>query len=249
MNRKQPRVPSQPIEILIATGNPSKAREIEAVLCAPSPLKAEDDQGGSPKGWGEGDEREKAPTTDQPTILWKTLKDLPPIPEPDETGLTFAENAALKARYYSNATGLWTLADDSGLEVDALHGDPGVRSARFADDIPENAPRDIRDPANNRKLIGLLKNVPPHRRSARFRCALALADGQKILATADGTIEGVIIDTPRGQNGFGYDPHFLVTELGQTTAELAPIHKNKISHRGIALQLLRERLLNLLPPN
>ncbi len=216
---------THPVTILIATGNPGKAREIEAVLTPP---------------------RAESPA-DGPPVRWMTLKDIGrDIPEPDEDGLTFADNAALKARYYSRATGLWTLADDSGLEVDALGGDPGVRSARYSDDLPENAPREIRDPANNAKLIRLLAGVSDEMRTARFRCSLALADGDRILATADGAIEGRIIDTPRGQNGFGYDPHFLVESLNQTTAEIDPALKNQISHRGQALRVMCETLKRLL---
>lgn len=217
--------PITPVTILIATGNPGKAREIEAVLghFADAAIHSNDAMSSS-------------------NIRWKTLKDFPPIPEPIEDADTFAANAALKARYYSKATGLWTLADDSGLEVDVLGGQPGVRSAYFAEEIPEDAPREIRDPANNRKLIALLKNVSLEKRTARFRCALALADGDKILATTEGAIEGVIIDQPRGQNGFGYDPHFLVPQLNQTTAEIESKHKNQISHRGQALRIMCERL-------
>ncbi len=209
-------------EILIATGNPSKAREIIAVLSGQEP--------GAP----------------HPRIVWRRLDELPGhIPEPIEDGDTFEANAALKARYYSRRTGLWTLADDSGLEVDALGGAPGVRSARYAD-LPGGTSRAERDAANNRKLIAALRGTRPARRTARFRCALALADADELLAAAEGTIEGRIIDVPRGQNGFGYDPHFLVPDLGRTTAELEPAHKNRISHRGRALLALRGRLLALL---
>ncbi|HWL94759.1 MAG TPA: RdgB/HAM1 family non-canonical purine NTP pyrophosphatase [Phycisphaerae bacterium] len=219
----------RPISILIATGNPHKAREIVGVLSSRG-TDFQSVRGGSDFQSG-------------PVIEWKTLSEVsPPIPEPDEDGETFADNAALKARYYLKATGLWTLADDSGLEVDALGGRPGVRSARFAEDVAENAPRSVRDPANNRKLIALLRDIPPARRSARFRCALALADGQEILATAEGTIEGVIVDEPRGENGFGYDPHFFVPSLNQTLAEIGSEEKNRISHRARALGVMCEHL-------
>jgi len=211
------------IEILIATGNPRKAEEIQSVLS----------EGGGSSG-GDG------------VIHWLTLKDLPsPIAEPIEDEDTFAGNAALKARYYSAATGHWTLADDSGLEVDALGGAPGVLSARFADHAP-GATRPERDAANNRKLIQALRDVAVEKRTARFRCALALADGDRILVTADGTVEGRIIDDPRGENGFGYDPHFLVTPLDVTAAELSAEHKNRISHRGRALREMKECLSELL---
>ena len=143
-------------------------------------------------------------------VAFITLADIGEVPEAVEDGATFAANAAAKARHYSRLTGRWTLADDSGLEVDALEGAPGVYSARYA------GPHD--DDANNAKLVANLADVPPERRTARFRCALALADGERILASATGTIEGRIIDTPRGQNGFGYDPHFLVPEYNLTTS-------------------------------
>lgn len=213
------------VHILIATANPGKAREIEAVLEEPA----------APGALGEAVQ-----------VRWHTLADWPePIEEPDENGATFLENAVLKARYYSRASGLWTLADDSGLEVDALGNEPGVRSARFAE-APQGASRDQRDRANNRKLIECLLGVPPERRIARYRCVLALADGDRILATTEGTLEGRIIDEPRGSGGFGYDPHFLLPELGRTTAELSAEHKNRISHRGVALRALRKKLADLL---
>jgi XTP/dITP diphosphohydrolase len=210
-------------EILIATGNPKKAKEIESVLT----------EGGGSSGCNA-------------LIHWLTLKDLPsPIAEPIEDEDTFAGNAALKARYYSAATGHWTLADDSGLEVDALGGAPGVLSARFADHAT-GATRPERDAANNRKLIQALRDVAVEKRTARFRCALALADGDRILAAAGGVVEGRIIDDARGANGFGYDPHFLVMHLGLTTAELSAEHKNRISHRGRALREMKEHLARLL---
>ena len=167
------------------------------------------------------------------------------LPPPVEDGGTFADNAALKARYYARACGLWTLADDSGLEVDALNGAPGVVSARYADS-PEGTPRAESDRANNRRLISELRAVPATRRTARFRCALALADSENILATAEGAVEGVIIDESRGNNGFGYDPHFFMPLFGKTMAELPADEKNRISHRGQALQQMRERLAALL---
>ncbi|MCK4657893.1 MAG: RdgB/HAM1 family non-canonical purine NTP pyrophosphatase [Phycisphaerae bacterium] len=167
------------------------------------------------------------------------LKEFGKLPQPLEDGLTFEENARKKALHYAGLTGLWTLADDSGLEVDALGGQPGVNSARFAGPAQDAA-------ANNIKLIRCLGEVPPKRRSARFRCVIAIADGQRVSATAAGVFEGVIIDEPRGQNGFGYDPYFLLPELGQTVAELEPAHKNRISHRGQALQNIRPKLEALL---
>ena len=214
---------SRIFEILIATRNPGKAREIEAVLSEEGPVARR-----------------------LPAIHWKTLDDLgDAIPEPAEDQTTFIGNASLKARCYSLASGLWTLADDSGLEVDALAGAPGVMSARFAG-LPDGTSRPSRDLANNEQLVAQLKGVGPEQRKARFRCALALADGQRILATVEGTIEGRIIDVPCGQGGFGYDPHFLVPDLGKTTAELAPAEKNRISHRGQALRQMQAKLPELL---
>jgi len=176
-------------------------------------------------------------------IRLRALDEFPAIEEPVEDEQTFAANARLKAIYYARHTGCWALADDSGLEVDALDGAPGVHSARFA-----GTPCD--DDANNAKLIAALRDVPVARRTARFRCAITLADGGGVLAEAFGVIEGVIVDTARGDNGFGYDPHFFVAELGKTTAELAPAVKNRVSHRGRALAAIRpelERILSVPP--
>lgn len=186
------------VEILLATRNPGKVREIRA-MTAGLPLH------------------------------WHGLDDFPDVPDAEETGATFAENARLKALHYAAYTQLDTLADDSGLEVDALGGAPGVNSARYAGE-----PRS--DDANNRKLIAALADVPAAQRTARFRCAMALVRDGAVVAESDGTFEGVIVDTPRGTNGFGYDPHFLVPELGQTSAELPAADKNARSHRGAALR-------------
>lgn len=163
------------------------------------------------------------------------LRDVPELPQCEEHGETFQENADEKARFYATRTGYWTLADDSGLQVDALNGQPGVRSARYA-----GQPRD--DRANNRKLIEALADVPRDGRSARFRSAVAIAQPNgSVVARATGTVEGVIIDQPRGQGGFGYDPHFFVPELGKTTAELSRAEKNEISHRGQAVREIQRQ--------
>jgi len=208
------------VDILIATANPGKYREIVAVMT-------------------------ESPASADPCINWKWLGALAERPaEPHEDGATFAENAALKARYYSLASGLRALADDSGLEVDALRGEPGVHSAYYAGEFADR-PRAERDAANNRKLITALRGVPPANRTARFRCCLALADGDRILATAEGTVEGVIIDEPRGTGGFGYDPHFFIPAIGRTTAELTREEKNRISHRGRALRAMRAEILRM----
>jgi len=169
-----------------------------------------------------------------------SLKDLPPMPEAEESGQTFEENACAKARYYAQRSGLLALADDSGLEVDALGGAPGVISARYAGEPCDDA-------ANNAKLVRELAGVPRERRAARFRCVMALVEPSgEVLATAEGTIEGSILDQPRGQNGFGYDPHFLVPDLGKTTAEVSRQEKNAISHRGKATRAMKQKIRDLL---
>jgi len=165
------------------------------------------------------------------------------IPEPEETGETFADNARDKARYYAAATGQWCLADDSGLVVDALAGQPGVRSARYAiDDVPPGSPRHTIDQANNRKLLRELADVPDHARTARFVCHVALAEPGQVRLEADGTVEGRILHAPRGHNGFGYDPLFYIDQKHRTTAELSPDEKHALSHRGQAMRKLAEML-------
>lgn len=174
------------------------------------------------------------------------LRDYPGLPEPLEDADTFEGNARLKALHYARATGSWTLADDSGLQVDALGGEPGVRSARYAARGDEIGPGRCDDAANNARLIEKLAGVPPEKRTARFRCAIALASPDRVLETATGVVEGVIIDDPRGANGFGYDPHFFVPELKMTTAEMPLAQKNRISHRGRALRAIRPAIERLL---
>jgi len=157
------------------------------------------------------------------------------IPEPEEDGATFEENARIKAVAYAKALGVTVLADDSGLEVDALGGAPGVHSARYAG-IGET--RAERDAANNAKLLRALEGVPQARRTARFVCVLSVArpDGS-VVAEARGHFEGWIGEAPRGANGFGYDP-LLVLADGRTSAELTSAEKNARSHRGNALRTL-----------
>ena len=155
----------------------------------------------------------------------------------EETGTTFAENAELKARTYAQASGLLALADDSGLEIDALGGAPGVYSARFAGQETSYKER-------FRLILGRLRDLPMEQRAARFRCVIAIAEPAGYCRLVEGVIEGVIADNPRGNYGFGYDPIFLVPELGKTTAELAPEQKNRISHRGRAAQKARVLLAN-----
>ncbi len=171
-------------------------------------------------------------------FTWRGLDECPGLPDAIESGAMFAENARLKALHYARLTALPTLADDSGLEVDALGGAPGVHSARYAGE-PKN------DAANNAKLIANLAGVPPEQRAARFRCAMALASGGRVLLETTGVFEGRIIDEPRGNNGFGYDPHLLVPELGLTVAELPSEEKNARSHRGQALRAMLAALEQL----
>lgn len=165
------------------------------------------------------------------------------IPDVVEDAETFAGNASKKAREVSRATGFPALADDSGLEVDALGGAPGVYSARYAGE-----PHD--DGKNNDKLLGALAGVAADRRTARFRAVLALADvagplGDRVI-TADGACEGVILDAPRGTGGFGYDPLFYSPELGKTFAEAGVGSKSELSHRARAMKAMKPRLLEYL---
>jgi XTP/dITP diphosphohydrolase len=164
-------------------------------------------------------------------------------PSPVEDGETFADNARIKAVYYAKVAGRWCLADDSGLQVDALGGEPGVRSARYAG---VGGTRGQRDEANNRKLLGALESVPDEKRTGRFVCAMCLADpGGRVVAETLGTVEGVIGREPRGENGFGYDPLFRLPHLGCTSAELPPEQKNALSHRGEAARRMADRLRDL----
>ena len=164
------------------------------------------------------------------------LGDLGPLAEADESGRTFAENADLKALHYSDLSGLWALADDSGLEVDALDGRPGVFSARYAGSASDDA-------RNNAKLLAELAEVPDEKRTARFRCAMSLAAEGKIIARSQGIIEGRITFYEQGQNGFGYDPLFYVSEKGCTAAQMSREQKNAISHRGQAIRAMKQILV------
>ena len=171
---------------------------------------------------------------DLPLRLY-SLNDIQLDIEVEETGITFAENAELKAHAYAQASGMLTLADDSGLEIDALGGAPGVQSARYLG-------RETSYEERFRSILQQLKGLPMEQRTARFRCAIALAEPSCYARFVEGVIEGVIADSPRGKNGFGYDPIFYLPELGKTFAELAPEHKNRISHRARAAQAARELL-------
>ena len=173
-------------------------------------------------------------------IEWLGLSDFPNIREVPEDGKTFAENARKKALGYAKQTGLWTLADDSGLVVDALGGRPGVKSARFAECLPPRHQdtkknREEIDRRNFEKVLKLLKDVPKEKRTARFVCCLCLANKEKILIETEGVLEGFIIEQPIGENGFGYDPVFFVPKLNKTVAQLTAKEKNSISHRGNAI--------------
>ena len=152
-----------------------------------------------------------------------------------EDGETFAANAVKKARAAAEAISLPVIADDSGLAVDALGGRPGVYSARFAGETAD-------DGANNAKLVRELAGVPREKRTAAFNCVIALCYPDGTCHTFDGELRGVILETARGEGGFGYDPYFLVPEFGKTLAELPMAIKNRISHRGKALNLLKEFL-------
>lgn len=156
----------------------------------------------------------------------------------EEPAETLQENARLKAEEYARRSGLLTLADDSGLEVDALGGKPGVHSKRYAGDHKSDAER-------NEFLLAKLKDVPQDKRSARFRCAIAIADPEGHAWSTEGTCEGEIAFEPRGEFGFGYDPLFIVRESGMRMAELPTAKKNRVSHRAHAAQGAREILRKL----
>lgn len=179
--------------------------------------------------------RELREITADSSLDWQGLDEFPDVPEAVEDGETFADNARRKARHYANHTGCLTLADDSGLEVDALGGAPGVHSARYA-----GLPRS--DDANNRKLLAELADMPPERRTARFRCAMAFARAGEILCEAEGAVEGEIGFDPQGTNGFGYDPLFRIPRLDRTVAELPSDEKHRLSHRGQALRAILPKI-------
>jgi XTP/dITP diphosphohydrolase len=161
-------------------------------------------------------------------------EDLDPVPpEPEENGKTFAANASHKARTYAAASGLRTVADDSGLEVDALRGAPGLRSRRFFGD-------DVTPAERNAKLLALLEGVEA--RGARFVCVAALASPDGRVELFDGEVRGEIALAPRGEHGFGYDPLFVIAGDGRTMAELPAHEKHRISHRGLAVAKLRAHL-------
>ena len=164
-----------------------------------------------------------------------SLRDLQLAIDVEEIGTTYAENAELKARAYAQVSNMSTLADDSGLEIDALGGAPGVQSARYLGSETSYEER-------FRVILELLKGLSLDQRSARFRCVIALVEPLGNIRIVEGVVEGVIADGPRGTNGFGYDPIFSLPELGKTFAELEPEYKNRISHRARAAQSARKLL-------
>jgi len=169
----------------------------------------------------------------------KSLDAFAPVESVAEAGETFQENATAKALGYARATGEWALADDSGLEVDALGGRPGVRSSRWGGE-------EGNDDLNNRTLMAALADLPKETWAARYRCVMALASPRDVLAVTYGACAGRITDRPAGANGFGYDPYFWLPQFGKTMAELAPQVKNRLSHRARALEAMRKRLEKLL---
>lgn len=169
-------------------------------------------------------------------VKFLTLQDFPLMPEVEEDGATFEENALKKARAVARHCNCPALADDSGLEVDALNGLPGVRSARFAGE-------EATDAENNSRLAELMQPIPAGRRGARFVCVLALVDPSGEETVVRGECEGCILESPRGTGGFGYDPLFFYPPLGRTFAEMLPEEKNRVSHRARALEGLRDLLI------
>jgi XTP/dITP diphosphohydrolase len=193
--------------ILIATSNPGKLRDFEG---AAAPLGIE----------------------------IASIPNFASLPAVVEDGLTFEENARKKAETYSReAPGQIVLADDSGLEVDALKGAPGVHSARYAADAPHLMDNNTDDEANNTRLLRELKDVQPEKRGARFVCVIAAARDGQTLEVFGGQAEGTILNRPRGTNGFGYDPLFYFPQIQKAFAELTPEEKAQYSHRGAAFRL------------
>ena len=174
-------------------------------------------------------------------ITLKTVHDYASFPVPVEDADTFLGNATIKALHYAQLAQCWALADDSGLAVDALSGAPGVHSARYAEDSVTPG-----DAANNTKLIRNLSAVPGEDRTARFHCTMVLAAPGHVLGSSTGVVEGIIVDDAKGENGFGYDPHFFLPNYNKTMAQLPPDQKNSISHRGNALRTIRPIIEDLL---
>lgn len=203
--------------LYVATSNPGKLRDFSTAAATAS-------------------------IADRVTIL--PLPGLSEIPAPAEDQPTFEGNAILKARFYSrHAPGQIVLADDSGLEVNCLNGEPGVRSARYADDVGfPNTFSSSQDERNNAALLRAMDGIPPNCRCARYRCVLAAARDGEIIHTASGTVEGKILLAPQGEGGFGYDPLFFLPELNKAMSEINLETKLTLSHRGRALIALLNML-------
>lgn len=178
------------------------------------------------------------------SVQWKSLSDFGDLVEVEEDGQTFIENARKKAVGYAKQTGQWVIADDSGLMIDALNGDPGVHSARFSG-VKSND-RTLIDHKNIAKVLELMKDVPTQKRTARFVCTICMASPERILIETQGSLSGVIIENEMGSNGFGYDPIFWVTEKNKTAAQMTSSEKNAISHRGNAIRKLKPLLNDIL---
>lgn len=190
------------LEVVVATRNQGKIREIRAAL----------------KGLG---------------LRIYSLNDFPDVPEVEEDGKSFAENALKKARFYSKYFGKLTIADDSGLEVDGLQGLPGIYSARYAGEGASSQ-------ENNQKLLREMEGLPVSKRGARFKCIIAVVPQDGKETVAEGSCKGTIGYKEKGRKGFGYDPLFILPKYGKTMAQLSLEEKNKISHRGKALRKIRE---------
>ncbi len=173
-------------------------------------------------------------------ISFLSLASLHEYSPPDEAGVTYAENAAAKAKAVAAFSGCWALADDSGLEVDALEGQPGVHSSRYLG--PTATDRD-----RNQRILELLEGIPRARRGAHFQCVVAVAGPGGELTLSHGSCDGMIAEAPSGNGGFGYDPIFIVPDLGTTMASLPPDVKNRISHRALALLDIKSLLQRLAP--
>lgn len=204
-----------PRRVLVATSNPGKLRDF-------------------------------AGAADECGIVISGIPNFSSLPPVVEDGATFEANARKKAEAYSQAArGELVIADDSGLEIDALDGAPGVHSARYAHDQPHAAEANTEDEANNARVLRELAGVPPEKRTARFVCVIAAARDCRILATFRGTAEGILLDAPRGHNGFGYDPLFYFPQIGKAFAELNAVEKAQYSHRGAAFRQFLQWLESL----
>jgi XTP/dITP diphosphohydrolase len=203
-------------DILVATTNPGKVKELTTLLGRAVKVNL---------------------------ISLDSFKDIEDI---KEDGDTFEENARKKAKGYAKKTGLWTLADDSGLVVDALDGAPGVKSARFSGEKIKSEDRTLIDHRNIAKVLKMLDGVTEESRTARFICNLCLASTEEVLIETKGILEGFITGKEIGENGFGYDPIFFVSSLNKTVAQLTAEEKNAISHRGNAIREFKYKLEELM---